>query len=194
MTTTSTINTTETIWNEFHSQLHRFIQNRVSEASMADDILQDVFLRIHSRIDSLRDNNKIQSWIYQITRNAIIDFYRTNRPMAELPAALVSDEKDKIDKARDEIGQNCMTPLINELEEPYRQSVMMSEIEGAKQKEVADKEGISLSGAKSRIQRGRSMIKDMLLKCCHFEFDHQGKMVEYEGKNTGCSQCQTDCN
>ena len=193
MITQSTIEVTESIWKQFHRQLHRFIQNRVSDPNMADDILQDVFLRIHSRINMLKDSSKLQSWIYQITRNAIIDYYRANKSMEELPKGLATSEKDEIDKARDEIGQNCMTPLINELREPYRQAVLLSEIQGAKQKEVAFKEGISLSGAKSRIQRGRSMIKELLLKCCHFEFDHQGTMIDYEERNAGCGKCQTNC-
>ena len=188
-----TVDVTESIWEQFHIKLHQFILYRVSDSSIADDILQDVFLKIHTRINTLKDNKKIQSWMYQITRNAIIDYYRLNKPMEELQESWVMPEKDEIDLARDEIGQYCMTPLINELEAPYRQAVMLSEIQGAKQKDVALKEGISLSGAKSRVQRGRTMIKDMLLKCCQFEFDRQGKMIDYEEQGTGCGQCQTNC-
>jgi RNA polymerase sigma-70 factor (ECF subfamily) len=75
----------EQIWQEYHHRLHGFIQSRVGDSSLADDILQDVFTRIHSRINSLRDSRKIQSWIYQISRNAIIDFFRSRKMLEELP-------------------------------------------------------------------------------------------------------------
>jgi RNA polymerase sigma-70 factor (ECF subfamily) len=69
----------EQVWQEYHSKLHAFIQSRVNDVSVADDILQDVFIRIHSRIDMLKDTSKLQSWIYQIARNAIIDHYRARK-------------------------------------------------------------------------------------------------------------------
>ena len=64
---------TEAIWETYHDRLHGFIQKRVGNAAVADDILQDVFVRIHSRLEMLKDARKIQSWIYQIARNAVID-------------------------------------------------------------------------------------------------------------------------
>jgi RNA polymerase sigma-70 factor (ECF subfamily) len=176
---------TERIWKEYHDRLHSFIEARVDDTHTADDILQDVFLRIHSQVDSLRNRDKIQSWIYQITRNAIIDHYRAHKRLEELSAALAIAEPELRDKARDDIDA-CLMPMIQALPEPYREAVMLSEIQGLTQKEVAEKQGISLSGAKSRIQRGRSMMKDMLLDCCKFEFDHQGNVMDYERKGDGC--------
>ncbi len=70
---------TESIWNEYHNKLHRFIQGRVSDASIADDILQEVIIRVHSRINTLKDSNKIQNWLYRIARNAIIDHTERGR-------------------------------------------------------------------------------------------------------------------
>ena len=66
-------NTTEQIWNDYHTSLHRFIQSRVNDAAIADDILQDVFIKIHSHLDTLKTHSKIKSWLYQITRHAIIE-------------------------------------------------------------------------------------------------------------------------
>ena len=78
----------ESIWNEYHNKLYRFIQGRVSDASIADDILQEVIIRVHSRINTLKDSNKIQNWLYRIARNAIIDHYRAQKQMQELPETL----------------------------------------------------------------------------------------------------------
>ena len=183
---------TEKIWKIYHDSLHNFIRRRVGEASIADDILQEVFIRIHSRIGTLKESGKIKSWIYQIARNAIIDRYRAHKKIEGLPESLSALKMDPGDKAQKEIS-SCLLPMAQALPDHYREAVMLSEIEGLKQKEVAEKSGISLSGAKSRIQRGRSMMKKMLLQCCHFEFDRRGNVVDYEGKGCSCEEEEGSC-
>jgi RNA polymerase sigma-70 factor (ECF subfamily) len=180
--------TIEPIWREYQNKLHGFILSRVGDRSTADDILQDVFLRIYSKIDTLREDSKFQSWMYRITRNAIIDYYRAQKKMEELPESLAAPETETSAEVRREIS-GCLLPMINELPEHYRQAVIMSEIEGLTQKEVAQKQGLSLSGAKARVQRGRSMIKNLLTQCCRFAFDHQGNVIDYRSKEKSCGQC-----
>ena len=173
----------EQIWREYAAALRGFIQSRVDDADVADDILQNVFLSIHSKIDSLKDTGKLRPWIYQISRNAIIDHYRSLKSHAELPESIVQPEKDNAETARQEI-ESCMLPLVRNLPDTYREAVMLSEIEGMTQKQVAEKLGLSLSAAKSRVQRGRIMIKNMLNDCCRFEIDHRGTMVDYQLKDS----------
>ncbi len=175
----------EQIWQQYHTNLHGFIQSRVGDESTADDILQEVFLRIHSNIDTLKEDGKIQSWIYQIARNAIIDHYRARKKMEELPSSLSAAEPDLLETARHDI-EECVLPMIDSLPDHYREALMLSEIEGLTQKEVAERQGLSVSGAKSRIQRGRLLVKDMLLDCCRFEFDRHGKIVDYDRREPGC--------
>jgi RNA polymerase sigma-70 factor (ECF subfamily) len=170
------VNCTEYIWKEYHARLHSFIQSRLGKASVADDILQEVFMRIHSQIDTLKDCGKIRAWMYQITRNAIIDYYRAQKKMEELPPSLAGPEPKLSDKAKEDISA-CIMPMIENLPDPYRQAVMLSEIQGRTQKEVA-----------SRVQRGRAMIKEMMLGCCHFEFDRRGNIIDYERRGD-CSCC-----
>ncbi|MCZ6677424.1 MAG: RNA polymerase sigma factor SigZ [Candidatus Poribacteria bacterium] len=179
------MNSTEQIWKDYHAKLHSFIQSRVGDASIADDILQEVFLRIHSHLDTLRDNTKIQSWIYQITRNAMTDYFRAQQTTEELPDQLPAPVLDDTESTRQELA-DCLLPMIENLPEKYRQSVMQSEIEGLTQKALAEKQGISLSGAKSRVQRGRKLIKQMFLDCCLLQFDHRGKVIDYEAKDADC--------
>lgn len=179
---------TESIWNDYHKKLHRFIQSRVTDTSITDDILQEVIIKVHSRIDTLKDDSKIQSWLYQIARNAIIDHFRSQKQTQELPETLTNLEQDPIDKARQEIG-TCLLPFIQNLPENYRQTLTLSEMEGLTQKAVAAKQGLSLPGVKARVQRGRAMIKEMLLECCRFELDRKGKMIDYESKNSCCDKC-----
>jgi len=178
----------EQIWKDYHQRLHSFIQSRVYDKSAADDILQEVFIRIHSRLSTLRDSNRIQSWIYQITRNAIIDHYRTQQRTVQLPKSLSMPERNPNNEVRKEIA-SWFLPMINRLPDRYRQALMLSEVDGLTQKEVALKQGLSLSGAKSRIQRVRAMVRKMLLDCCHFDFDRQGKVMEYQPKDKSCPEC-----
>lgn len=183
---------TEKIWMEFSARLKHFILGRVSDKSVAEDILQDVFLKVHSRLDTFDGSDKIQNWLYRIARNAIIDYHRTHKTTEDLPKMLPTPETDGIEKVRQEIG-SCLVPVIERLPQHYRQALKLSEIEGLPQKEVARQQGISVSGAKSRVQRGRNMVKEVLTDCCRFEFDHQRKVIDYEGKGQGCGQSCGTC-
>jgi RNA polymerase sigma-70 factor (ECF subfamily) len=178
----------EPIWRDYHNKLHGFILGKVGDRSTAEDILQDVFLKILSRIDTLKDDTKIQSWIYRITRNAIIDYYRSKKIPSELPESLAAPETAQNETVKQEIS-GWLLPMIDNLPEHYRDALIMSEIEGKPQKEVAEKHGLSLSGAKTRIQRGRAKVKDLLTQCCTFEFDRQGRVIDYRSNGTTCKKC-----
>jgi RNA polymerase sigma-70 factor (ECF subfamily) len=167
------------LWKELSTPLRSFIRSKVSDQSTTDDIQQDVFLRMHTRIQTLKEPGKVRSWIYQIARNAIVDHYRSKRVAVEHSGEVheVPDEEHE----QDMIGALAasLREMIEDLPEPYRRAVMLSEIEGLSQKELAKREAISLSGAKSRVQRGRRMLKDLLLNCCHFDFDRRGRIIDY---------------
>ena len=179
---------TENIWHEYHIRLAAFIRSKVAE-DMVDDLLQDVFMKIHIRIDSLKEDAKLESWLYQITRNTIIDHYRSKQTTEELLEWIeqphIEEEEETI---RKELS-SCLEQMVKELPEKYRKSVQMSEIENRTQKEVAEHEGISLSGAKSRVQRGRALLKAMLHDCCKFEINKKNQIISYEEKEQDCKCC-----
>jgi RNA polymerase sigma-70 factor (ECF subfamily) len=182
------MNTSEKVWQEYHSRLRAFIKSRVSDDAAADDILQNVFLKMHAGLTSLKDATKLQSWLYQIARNAVIDYFRSQKPTVELPDQLLQSETDPGEKVTQELS-DCLQPMIQRLPETYRETVILSEIKGLTQKEVARSQGISLSGAKSRVQRGRALLKEMLADCCRLEFDHKGRLCDYERKDKACDAC-----
>jgi RNA polymerase sigma-70 factor (ECF subfamily) len=174
----------ERIWNDYHARLRGFIAARVDDPAEADDLLQEVFLRIHRHLGTLDADEHLQGWVYSIARNAIVDHYRRRRPTAELPEDLQAPDDEQDDVNRELEG--CLAPMVAALPEPYHRALRLTELEGLTQRELADMEGLSLSGAKSRVQRGRAMVKAMMLDCCHFEFDRQGRVVDYAGKTGGC--------
>ncbi len=180
----------DTVFRQFHTRLKRFILTKVSDEDTADDILQDVFLKVHANIEELKDSSKLESWVYQITRNAIIDYYRTKKQSQPLPEELQDDESTETPVQRLSLG---IDKFINQLPDDYREAIMMSEIEGIKQAEVAKRLGISVSGAKSRIQRGRKKLKELLFECCHFEFDRFGAVIDYYPHPPSCCPVCKEC-
>ena len=187
--------TTEKVWEEFHPGLKQFILKRVSDEQNAEDILQDVFLKIHTRIDTLRDEEKLQSWIYQIARNVIADYYREHKATVALSEALLLPEETVVD---DDVVKDLLPSvrtMVDSLPAEYRQALLLTEYEGLTQRELAERLGLSFSGAKSRVQRAREKLKAMLLDCCHFEFDRLGKVIDYQPKCACCTnqECGSDC-
>ena len=170
---------TEAIWRKFSPQLKHFILSRVSDESVSDDILQEVFKKIHLHIETLKDSTKVERWIYQITRNTIIDHYRTQKIEEEIPPDISISEKmpEKIDS---KTGFTSIKAIIETLPQPYAQALLLTEFEGLTQKELAQRLDISVSGAKSRVQRARKMLKTKLNEYCRIEFDSHGTIVDYQ--------------
>lgn len=175
------------LWTEYRTALHRFILSRINDPMLAEDIVQEVLIKAYHRLDTLKDQGKILSWLYQITRNAIVDNYRQHRPTEALNEALIIQEMNFGEEVEKELAR-CLLPLVKQLPPPYDQAVMWSEIEGLSQKEIAQRQGLTLSGAKSRVQRGRKMLKELVLKCCSVEVDRRGTIINYHPRKE-CDGC-----
>lgn len=177
----------ETIWNQFNTPLERFVRKRLPDPQAADDVLQEVYLKIHTHVHTLRDEDRLQAWVYQIARNAVYDYYRGQRPADEISDALPDpDSLDVSDDITERLAASVRL-MIELLPDDYREALLLTEFEGLTQRQLAERLGISLSGAKSRVQRGRKMLHEMLLACCHFEFDRLGKVIDYYPHCACCS-------
>ena len=183
--------TTEQIWRELSDRLRRFVRSRIQSDSDVDDILQRVFLRIHSRIDDLREVDRLESWVFQIARNAVTDRFRKKRDIQDDVESLVDDSDDANSENTTTELARCLDSLIDRLPDDQRRALSMYEFDGVSQKDIAIQESISLSGAKSRIQRGRASLEAMLKSCCEFQLDRRGNVVDYETVNDDC--CENGC-
>jgi len=182
--------TVDLVWERFSARLRAFIRSRVEDDDSAEDILQEVFLRIHTHLVAVQDVNRLESWLYQVCRNAIIDHYRRRRAHVELAETLPDDfDLPEGPDAAEEIAAS-LGEVLAALPEPYRQALTLTDLEGLSQQELAVRLGISLSGAKSRVQRGRQKIRDALLTCCHFEFDRYGRVIDYWAHCCCCAEQQ----
>jgi RNA polymerase sigma-70 factor (ECF subfamily) len=179
--------TTERIWREFGSQLRRFVHRRVIDPERADDVLGEIMLRIHRNLHRVEDREHLVRWVYRITRNAIIDEYRRaereRARWAPLPDAgpetapdLVPDEEQPA-----VLGElaNCMRPLLAGLSPEQRRAVELTELDGVSQARAAEREGVSVSGMKSRVQRGRRRLAELLGRCCELVLDARGVPMDY---------------
>jgi RNA polymerase sigma-70 factor (ECF subfamily) len=193
------VHDTELLWRELRDRLRAFIARRVDNPADVEDLLQEVFLRIHQHLSTVRDTGRLIPWIFQLTRNAITDYYRAASRRHEIPGhPLRNSEGDT--GAQESISSlhseehtshqydlaSCLTPLIERLPEHYREAVLLVEMEGLPQRELSERLAVSLSGAKSRVQRGRDKLKDLLLRCCQVELDKRGNVMDYQPEAEGC--------
>jgi len=181
--------TTQQVWEVFHIPLQHFIRQRVSDETTSEDVLQEVFLKIHEHIETLKDTKKLESWVYQITRNAIIDSYRRKEKLTEpfdTPEIVKMTENLSEDDIVTELFP-VVRAMVKSLPERDRQALVLTEYQGLTQKELGERLGLSLSGAKSRVQRARDKLKQMLLDCCHFEVDRRGHVIDYQPRCQCCS-------
>jgi len=180
--------TTEGAWDAFHTQLEHFILKHTRDQVIAEDILQDTFLKMHAHIDTLKDEKKLQSWLYQIARHTIYDYYRSQVHPLTLPEKFDLPEEPTLEDVEQTLLP-ALKEMVDHLPEPYREAIILTEYNGLTQKELAARLNLSLSGAKSRVQRARARLKQMLLECCHFEFDRRGKIINYYPRDDCCLTC-----
>jgi RNA polymerase sigma-70 factor, ECF subfamily len=181
------------IFTQFHQSLLAFIKSKINSRDDAEDILQNVFIKISAHVNSLSDEHKLQSWIYTITRNAIIDYYRKNAARRNVEVLTEIDENTiaEVDLDSTKGLDECVSSMIKLLPEEYRDIIIDAELNGIKQKDLAEKYGMAYPSLRSRVQRGRERLKQLFYNCCYIETDSLGNIIAAQGKgNCGpCSPC-----
>jgi RNA polymerase sigma-70 factor, ECF subfamily len=188
----------EARWRELRARLHGFVARRVGNPEDTEDIVQDVFVRMQRNIDALSSADRLDAWAFRIARNAVADHYRSanrrdltgegdRRMMDGLAVDSVGGEQPN--DARAEMA-HCIAPMVRGLPDDYRRAIELTELEGMTQAAAAERLGLSIPGAKSRVQRGRARLRAMLLRCCQIETDRRGRVVAFETREgEGCASC-----
>ncbi len=172
------MNTLTTHWNSLHSKLRGFVLKRVKDTVVTDDIVQDVFLKVQSKIGQLSDDQKISGWIFSIAKNTIIDHFR--KESIAIQAVDLDWESDM--KALNECASQCVVEALAMLPDKYREALELTELQNISQLQLAERLQISYSGAKSRVQRARQMLKEKLDELYRIEMDKYGNVVVCEHK------------
>ncbi|MCB9047928.1 MAG: RNA polymerase sigma factor SigZ [Lewinellaceae bacterium] len=171
----------EAIWMKVQAKLKAYVRVKIRDDASADDVLQEIFLKMYQNLHQLREEEKAEFWLFRIAQNAINDYFRQQKD--KYPPALIMDtpateEEEQVQVLTEEVAQ-WLPFMLELLPEKYRQALYLTEVEGMSQREVAEKLGISYSGAKSRVQRGREKLKNIVLQCCEVATDKYGNVLGY---------------
>ena len=185
----------EAVWSRFGDPLRHFIAARVSDADMVDELTQQLLIKSYQKLDTLKEHERVEGWLYRIARNLVHDHYRQQQKESVDPSIAVealidsSEEKSAAEVIREELG-HCIRPMIDQLPAQYRRTLTAVALEGKSQKRLADELGVSHSTVRSQTQRGRAQLQQRLKRCCDFRQDARGVVMEYQPKP---GQCNTDC-
>ena len=171
-----------------HDRLRRFIRSRTACDADADDVVQEVFVRVHKNLGSVRDASRIEPWLFQVARNALIDFQRKKVTLA---TSFDREIAFNCSQEFNEVIAEWLRNVITLLPEDQQRAVEMYEFGGKSQVEIADIEGVTVSAVKSRIQRARLRIADLMRSCCELQFDGRGNLLSCEPQPN--RSCTTNC-
>jgi RNA polymerase sigma-70 factor (ECF subfamily) len=178
---------TEKAWLAFRDRLLAFIRRRVRSEHDAEDILQDVFVKLEKGLASLEDETRLGAFVFQTARNAIIDFQRRGSASGELLADVAAEPPSAPGANADAAA--CIRPLLEKLSTEDREALELAELGDLTQAELAARLGISLTGGKSRVQRARRRLGEALRACCDFETDRRGNVISMKALGeTRCSR------
>jgi len=164
------------IWKDLCQELSAFINSKVKDEDISKDILQETFLKAHINIHKLKDSSKLTSWIYQITRNNINDYFRNKKQLIPIENVDLAIEKE----ASFQNLSNCINSKIKQLPEKYQEAIVLTTFKNLKQTELADYLGISYSGTKSRVQRAKEKLKEMVIDCENVETNGNDQIIEHD--------------
>jgi RNA polymerase sigma-70 factor (ECF subfamily) len=168
-----TMNTSEiSVWNQIQHKLKSFVLRYTKDKALAEDIVQDVFLKVHARLGQLNESRKLAGWIFQITRNTLNDHFRSKRTIHSHDL----DWESEIKPLNDCVS-NCLQEMMTTLPEKYRNALELTELKNLSQLELAKELKISYSGAKSRVQRARQMLREKMEAAYLIRFDSYGNVI-----------------
>ncbi len=177
---------TSNLWDQFSGQLMGYIQKHVPHAEDAREILQEVFVKIHTRKATLKEEHKLAAWIFKMTKNTIIDFYRKSKNRHKYQ--LLSTGADIFQDPYQPMIP-CLKPFLLHLDQADQELIQRVDLNGESQKAIAEELGIPYSTLKTKVQNARKKLKQHFLDCCAIEMDASGRLVEMESEKVPCAAC-----
>ncbi|MCK0136128.1 MULTISPECIES: sigma-70 family RNA polymerase sigma factor [Arenibacter] len=170
---------TAAIWKKHHSEIYFFILKKVKDEEATREIIQNAFLKIHQKIDTLKDSEKVRAWVFTIVRNEIANYYNLAIKTLQSPLNEISSTYDSYQDFC------CFDRFVTNLPKPYKEVVHLVYLQGKTQGQAAEMMGISLANVKARIRRAKSLLIHNFNACCKFEINNEGKLVG----DSNCSIC-----
>ena len=181
--------TTEELWTRFRGDLQGYLRRRTRDEHLAEDLLQEVFVRVHDGLGALEDEERVGAWLYRVARNVLADQARREQGTGDVDAHELTEPVPEEGNANAEV-RGWLGAMIARLPDGYRRALELSELQGLPLREVALRLGLTESGAKSRVQRGRRRLHALLSECCHFDLDRRGNVLAYVRRRRcrGCDE------
>ena len=176
---------TQEIWTSYHIDIKNFIFSKVKDEQVTYDLLQETFIKVHTKLHTLEQKDKLKSWVFTIARYTVLDYFRDRNVFLEQYDNEVIAEQDPSD--HDE--KDCLHGILKTLPKKYRDPLFLSDIKGLKQSEIATQLKLKLPTLKSRIQRARKMIAQGYVKCCAFTINQKGHLVGEIKNKEDCKVC-----
>ncbi len=181
---------TDERWHEYRSRLLRFVRSRVYNDALAEDLVHDALAKAWLHRDSLKTDEAVIPWLFQITMNTIRD---SARKSSKVPPAISEDvgeleefiAGEEPSATRKDFTQ-CMMTMINDLPDEQRDTLIKSEIDGKPMREIAEELGLSVSAVKSRVQRSRAKLRDAIMECCKLEVNERGQITNADEHDCTC--------
>lgn len=177
--------TTKDIWKQYAEALKYFILSKVKDASVADDLLQETFIKVHTKLETLKDDGKVKSWLFSIARYTVLDYFRQRDLVYETSDEDFIFEDQKLEHTK----ADCLRGIIKSLPKKYRDPLFLSDIKGLKQAQVSKQLHLPLPTVKSQIQRGRKLIAQGFVDCCDFKVNNDGYLVGELKEKADCKVC-----
>lgn len=180
----------ERTWIEGRTRLVRFLRSRGAAEEDAEDIVHDILLKAIERGEATGvGSGNLPAWLHRAATNALVDRSRREQTRRRnTPNVEPAFDPRAVPQSREALYE-CLEPFLAMLGEADRAVLLMVDRDGLPQAEVAARLGISVSGAKSRVQRARRRLRAIFEKCCAFVQDTRAGIVAYEPRR----RCEGDC-
>ncbi len=177
--------TTTEIWKTYANDVQRLIMSKVKDAQITDDLVQEVFIKVHTKFDTIQEKQKVKSWLLSVSRNTVLDYFRKSKKEIPLEKeeTIIGEEEYKHSE------KDCLPGIIKNLPKKYRNPLLLSDIKGMKQAEIASQLNLPLATVKSQIQRGRKLIVQGYMDCCDYKLNDKGFLTGEVKDKKQCKVC-----
>lgn len=177
---------THDIWKLYSEDIKHFILSKVKDNAVTDDLLQETFIKVHTKLNQLNDETKLKAWLFSIARYTVMDYFREQNVIHDIDEGSLVYEEDHQHHSQ----QDCLRGIIKSLPKKYRTPLFLADIKGLKQAEVSETLHLSLSTVKSQIQRGRKLIAKGFMDCCDLTLNNDGYLVGEIKDKKDCKICR----
>lgn len=169
-----------TAWKAHAAELRGWLRHRLGNSALADDLLQDLFLKALRQGDRFCALSNARAWLFEVARNQVADHLRLAHTLVALPDDLVAKAEDV---ATVDILTGCLPRVLSELSVEDHEAITLCDLQGLPQADYAQRIGLSLSAAKSRVQRARVRLRAQMSTACQVKMDDTGRVSDFVPRN-----------